>query len=296
MNIRPYLPSARFAVLAVALLIGIGLVSGAAWITNPRQSGVQLQNTGGNGAIATFSDSDWQEAFASSTAFQTAATIQNQAEKLMEASRTNNLTDSIGRSLLINAAALQGQGLGDNQDQIVSSALAQWKNAQAVSSTYAVADLSTIQDSQAALHAYGNAIALVLTEHAQATYGNTMLPVSLAVDNNDPKTLSKLSAIAGEYRALAKDIAAIPVPKLLVDIELQIANNYMQMAAACLGMQTVLSDPARGLAALQNYASLFNQTEQLFIQMTEKLQSSRILFGSDEPGSVWAKLYAAAHQ
>ncbi len=297
MNIRPYLPSARFAVLAAALLIGIGLVSGAAWITNPRQSGVRLQNTGENSAIATFSDSDWQEAFASSTAFQTAATIQNQAEKLMEASRTNNLTDSIGRSLLINAAALQGQGIGTNQDQIVASALSQIQNAaQTTADVYTAADLTTTKDSTTTLHTYGNQLASALSANAQATYRNTMLPVSLAVDTGDAAQLSNLPRVAKAYRALAKDVVDVSVPASLVSSQLQIANNYARMGQACTDLQTILSDPARGLLALQNYSVLFNQNQNLYIQLAEKLQNNGILFGDDELGHIWNLLYTATHR
>ena len=297
MDVRAYLPSAKFIVLVAALVISVGLIYAAEYVAHPHAAQTaQLQNIGAGIGAA---DTNWQQDFASSTVFQTDNSIASQADQLSQAVQTGNLTESIGRSLLINTAAAQGQGLGADQptqDQIVSSALSQIQGAQAATSTYSAHTMTITGGSPADLHAYGNALAAVIAKHPKATYNSTMLPVTFAIDNSDPSTLSQLPAAAREYRAFAADIIRTPAPASLSNSELQIANNYSRMADSITDLQMVLSDPTRGLLGMQTYASLFNTNEQLFIQIAGALQKNAILFTKDEPGHVWSVLYSASQQ
>jgi len=292
MNIRSFLPSAQFTVLVGAIFLSIGFIGAAEMLARPPGNGIELQNTDGSGLAVSESDTNWQNAFASSTAFQAAATIQDQARQLIDASQTKNITDSIGRSLLVNAAAAQGQGLsGDTlvQNQIIADTLAQIQNAApGAADAYATIDVLVVPDSAASLHAFGNAFVAALSAHPQATYDNTMLQVSLAVDAGDPATLAKLPAIAKEYRALAADIIKISAPASARDSELQVANGYAHMADESLEMQYILSDPARGVVGLQRYSAHYAQNLQAFGQIADTLKKNGILFTTDEPGSVWS--------
>ncbi len=290
MNIRHYLPSAQFAFLLAALVVSGALVGAAEYMASPHSYVAAL---GGSDAGPAAYDQNWQEAFASSTAFQEAASLQETASRLSQAAQTGNLTDSIGRSLLINAAAAQGQGVSGNeltQSQLVANALSQVKDASSAEpDAYSVADTTTVPDSAGALHTYGNALAAAAAKHPQATYAGTMTPVAVAVDTNDGTGLSKLSAVAQAYKELARDVIAVPVPSSLASSQVAIANNYARMASACGGLQAVLTDPARGLLALQEYSSLYNSTQTLYIKIAETFKSNGILFGGDELGSLWAK-------
>ncbi|MDE2213093.1 MAG: hypothetical protein KGJ34_00980 [Patescibacteria group bacterium] len=298
MNIRAYLPSARFGTLIGAVVISALLIYGALAIASPRTGGLENTNatTTSNGVFS-YSSEDWQQAFASSTTFQSAQDIADQAQNLIASSQTGNLTDTIGRSLVIGTSAATGQGLSgstDAESQIVSSALSEIQNELSQVTLYTASDLMVVADSSSSLHDYANAIATAIGGHPQASYTNVILSVGFAIDNNNATTLAQLPATANAYQALAKEIIGIPVPNSLAGVQLQIANNYLEMSGSIGDMETVLNDPIRGLAGLQEYDALVSQSVTLYTQIAQTLQNDDILFGKGEAGTVWSSFLAQA--
>jgi hypothetical protein len=289
MAIRDYLPSARFTTVLGALLISGAIVGGTNYYVHPPEKMGTLQ--------ASPSGIDWQQEFASSSEYSQDNLISEEASKLVQQSATNNLTETIGRSIFINVSAAAGQGSADSpttQDQIIQDSLQQIQTSQQKAIVlYDVSDLSAVPDTSASLHDFGNALQTTLNNHLQATYQNTMYQVALATDNDDATPLSKLPAIAADYHALAKDIIALPVPVSLESYSLTIANNYAQMGNAALTLKDVLSDPVAGLTALQTYTNFYANNTQMFINIGNTFQKNAILFSKDEPGAIWSVLVKA---
>lgn len=130
----------------------------------------------------------------------------------------------------------------------------------------------------------------VLLNHPTASARNTLIAIGQATDNNDPSYLASFKDMGKEYKAISSDLAKITVPQTLAPVHLQIVNNYSQIADTYPSMQAVIDDPLRGLAALQLYQSLTQETARLLTSIAEQFSKNGILFNKDEPGNTWSLL------
>ncbi len=294
-----YLPSGQFAAMLAAFFVSSGLIYAAEkadpQLNPPPVAQIAVSQAGIQDLSSV--NPDWQQSFAGDAIPQQMADIENQAAQLSAAVQGKNLTDSVGKSLLINLTAAQQQGLGadtQTQNQIVSQALAMAGSATPSALSYNQKDLVVVADIPQNYRTYGNALPSIIASHTLANDNSTLLAVAMAVDNNTQSPLLRLGAIAKDYQSLAIDVVRQPVPSLLAGASLQLANNYAQMAAASINMQSVLSDPLKGLLALQSYTQADQQNLQLFIQINNTFKNDGIVFSSKEPGAAWETFAVAA--
>jgi hypothetical protein len=288
MKLARYAPSGQFTVIALSLLISGGLVYAAERVTHPASSAALAVEAGTN-----TSDADnWQAALYEIQAqnASTSLTTPNQqtVSQMLQAAQSGNITDSVGKTLLINLSNAKAQGLGDDiptQDQIVAAAAAQIAASKPAS--YTVRDLTVVKDSNDSLKTYGNSVIQILTNHQDASEKATLLAVSTATDHNDPSQLKKLPAIAAAYKAILSELLATPVPQTLSPLHVAIINSYSVIVAAYPDMQVSLSDPLRGIVGLQTYEAQLDTLIRLYTNIAGNLNKDGILFSKSEPGSVW---------
>lgn len=286
MTIRTYLPSAQFSVLIGAVALSAGLIYAAQRFTQPPSYSAAI--TAGSFAA---DDSAWQEELLAVAGSSTSPNAGSDVSSLITAAQTKNLTESVGRTLLLNLSAAQGQGMTNDeptQNAILSAALNQIAPTSAPA--YAVGDFSITADSPDAMRAYGNGVMRAINAHPKASYPRVALAVGAAAENNDTSQGAVLSGAAADYRALAADLANLPVPASLAIQHLAIVNNFAAEANACADMAALVPDPLRGLQGFQNYQALVAQNMGVFISIGTTLSNNGILFSKDEPGSAWATL------
>jgi len=291
MHIRDYLPSAQFSVIVGSVLLSGGLVVAAERITSPKIPSTQI--TSGGSEVNT----NWQAALAEIQAQNSGSSVPAPANpatlgQLLQAATTPNVTETVGKTLLINLANSKSQGLGDDiptQDALIESATAQI-NQDRGAPVYVLADVRTVADSNASMHAYGNAVITTIQKHPKASARDTYLALGYATDSGDAKQLSGLSSIGREYKALAQDLGALSVPKTISPLHLQMMNNFMRIADTYVDMKTVIEDPLRGLAGIQLFQSLTNETTRVFTTIATNFSKNGILFNTDEPGNTWSLL------
>lgn len=292
LHIGQYAPSSKFTGLAVSLLLAGGLVFAANWITRPHTSTAVLVSD----QQAQVNDStDWEAALYASQAANASTSLTapstNVVSQFLTAAKSNNLTDTVGRTLLINLSNAKSQGLGSDiptQDQIVAAAASQVASAQSSTVVYVYKDLHIISASKTTLHAFGNAFMQTLSAHPNASEQATLLAIDEIVEGGDKSKAATLATIGAAYRAVAVDLATVPVPQTLAPLYLQAINNYESIAASYDNMQTVGSDSVRGLAGLQNYENLMDANARVFTNIAEELNKGGILFTKDEPGNSWS--------
>ncbi|MBY0294284.1 hypothetical protein K2Q08_03060 [Patescibacteria group bacterium] len=217
---------------------------------------------------------------------------QNTVEALLQAAQSNNLTDSISRSLFVNLVNAKGQGLGGDiptQEQLVSQALSQLPASTGVK-TYATADLTVIDNSPASLRAYGNAVMRILIDNSNNEYAKTMVVIDAATTQNDASQLELLKTIQKTYVRIGSALAEVPAPKMLAPFHLQLVNDYANMVTAYDGMQSLIGDPLGGVAAIQQYRTLTQDAGQMFINIAQTFDKNDIIFDKNEPGATWAIL------
>ena len=294
MRIRDILPSARFALVAGSIFASGGLIIAAYLVTHyvPVPSSVAV-----SGTPNTQNNPDWQATLqqiqaASPNSKAPQPPSADKVSELLNAASSDNLTDTVGRTLFVNLSAAKAQGLGDDtptQDQLVQDALSQI-SAEPPALTYSQSNLTTVGNTQAALTTFGNAFMAAVAKHTTASYNSTIYIIGTSTDNGDPKRLSALAPIGLDYKALARDLAKVAVPTPLAPLDLQVVNNFERMGELFPDMQKIYTDPLRALAAFQLYDSLNQETANLFINIAQEFGQNGILFNKDDPGAAWSTL------
>lgn len=288
MNIGRYAPSAQFITIALSLVLSCGLVLAAERFTN--QESTAALNT--NGAAQSSDAQNWEATLADIQADNASTFFEpsnpQTISELLQAAQTSNVTDAVGRTLLINLSNAKSQGLGDDaptQDQILAAASAQLKGG--VKATYRLSDLTTTQDTDEALKVYGNAVIRTLSNHGAASEQATLLAIDSAVHNNDKTQLHKLSTIADAYQAITTELLITPVPKTLSPLHLSVVNSYATITSSYADMKETLTDPLRGIVGLQTYEGELDKLGRVFTSIAQSLSKNGILFTNDEPGVAW---------
>ncbi len=287
MKLSSYLPSGQFSVIVFSIAIAGGLILAAQYITLPHVAPAYV-STADQPAPA----DDWQ---AQLDAIQAQAPqlpdtpSQATEQQLLDGAKTENLTDTVARSLLVKFSSASSQGLGTDiptQDQLINEA-AQQIQSQPSAKTYTKDDLRVVDENAAADHAYGNAVMEVLNRHSTANSVTVLAAVSKALDSSNAQDLSVLTSIAAEYNGIAKDLAAVKVPQTLVPLHLQILNDIAAIPQSLSDAQVVIKDPLRGLKGLQQYQVLLGEVGRVFTSVAGILNKNGILFDKSEPGTAW---------
>lgn len=288
MKIGRYAPSSQFTVIALSLLVSAGLVYAAERVTYPVTKATLAVDAGSQPSDA----DNWQAALyqiqAQNASTSLTAPNQQTVSQMLQAAQSNNITDSVGKTLFINLSNAKAQGLGNDiptQDQIVTAAAAQI--AASKPALHTRAELTIVSDSTTSLKAYGNAVIEILGNHPAASEQATLLAVGTATDKADAAQLQKLSAIGTAYRAIAAELLALPVPQTLSPLHLSIVNDYAAIAASYPDMQAALTDPLRGIVGMQTYEAKLDELGRVFTNVAQSLNKDGILFNKSEPGSAW---------
>lgn len=296
MKLRQYLPSAQFSVLVVSVALSVGLVFLADAVTRPPAQPSTVAAVDSD-QTTNQDESQWQSTLAAVQDSQTLGSLPTPPDEtlvngLLQGAQSNNITESIGRSLLVKITNAKAQGLGDDiptQNQLISEATKQLSQ-KTPTKTYSQSDLVVVADTSTNQHTFGNAVMSTLAAHPGANMAQTLYLIGQTTDNNDPAQAKKLGLMGDQYRALTNDLARVPTPKTLVPLYLVVVNNYAKITDTFDDMQTMISDPLRGLAGIQQYQSLTDETQRMFTNIAQALHKNGILFTKDEPGAVWSFL------
>lgn len=292
MKVGRYLPSAQFTLLVGSIALAAGLVFAAElWTHPPASAQVAVDTT----QTAPSNNANWeatlyaiQAANASSSLAIPSPDVVNQ---LLAAAQSPNLTDTVGRSLLVNLGNAESQGLGSDiptQDQLVAQAAAQISSGLATTTAYGLSDLTVVPASTSTLHAYGNSVIQTLDGYPNASEQATFLAVDDIVEGHDASKAASLGEIGAAYQGAAAALLAVPVPQTLAPLDLEAVNTLLNTSATFADMQTIGSDPVRGLEGLQNYESLMDEGARVFTNIAQELNKDGILFTKDEPGNAWS--------
>ncbi len=290
-----YLPSTQFVITLTSIVVASTLIYGARAYTSPQKSTAELQSaaqTGGNDDWqATLNQIQEESAFAALPEPLSAETVAS----FLEEAQSSNLTESIGRSLLVNLSNAKSQGLGDDiptQEQIINYATASF-GPPVAQKTYTSADIILAPDTTEAKRVYGNAVMEVVRKHPGASASETLTAMARATDNNNASELESFTYIQNEYEAIIEELAGIAVPQTLVPLHVQMLNGLGKLSLSFDDMRAVLTDPLRGLQGLQHYQLMLGEVGRIFTTVAEMFNREAILFTKDEPGHAWSLLLAA---
>jgi hypothetical protein len=277
----------------MSILLAGGVIWAADYYSSPQ---VPSTITSAPTSAITSQGLDWKKALATIQGEPTLPTPPSEevVASLLAASETSNVTETIGRTILVNLSEAKSQGLGSDiptQEKIVENALSKINTAQNFTS-YTSSELTAISDSPETLRAYGNGVITILENNPGASAEAVLLAVGNATDTGDKSYLTELQTIANTYKNIAAELAALPVPSTMTPMHLQIVNNFLRISVACTDMSKVLTDPILGLSGIRSFQSISEETSRLFINIAQALDKNGILFTESEPGAAWSLLIA----
>lgn len=283
----------KFTTIVGSIALSAGLIYAANILTHPKPESTSVSVASSNaqgGAEWVKTLEDIQAQSPLNRLPKTAS--KNTVDTMIASATSNNITDTVARTLLINISSAKSQGLGNDiptQDELIADASARIHK-RTPKLVYTSADLTLTDNTPGTLKAYGNAFMQAAQKHAKASYGATIYAIATSTENADPKRLAPLPGIQAEYAALAKDLAYVPVPPTLAPLHLKIVNNFERMSEAFPDMIVLYSDPLRALSGLQLFDALNRETLSLFTNIAQELNQNGILFNKDEPGATWNSL------
>ena len=294
MRIQDLLPSTQFALTLGSILASGGVIVAAYFLTHPQPSAPESLAVD---STAVQQNTDWKSQLDAIQAQSPAnrapqAPSADKVDALLSAATSDNLTDTVARTLLVNLSNAKAQGLGDDiptQDQLISQAAAQISQKPA-KIVYTNANLTLAANTPAALSTYGNAFMAAIEAHPKASHDAVVYAVATATDNGDPKRLAPLTAIGADYSALAKDLVGVPVPSTLAPLHLKVVNDLERVAETMPDLKVLYDDPLRALASLQFFEALNQEMLRLFINIAQEFSQNGILFNKDDPGQAWSAL------
>lgn len=294
MALRDYLPSAKFVSIVGSLALSVGLVYAADRLTAPKPPATI------SSSAQPASDPNWQATLEAIQAESATAAFKepdpNFVNTLLEAAQSQNVTETVGKSIFVNLSAAKAQGLGGDiptQEQIIAAAQEQMKSSQAKVTLYTNADLTIVPPTNMNMHEYGNKVMQTLNNYPEASEAATLLAIDYIVEAGDKTQVTKLASIGAAHKAASQALLTVPVPQTLAPLHLALANSILQISETYKDMQTIGSDPLRGLVALQKYQSLMDEGAGVFTNIAESLNRGGILFTKDEPGSAWSIFLAS---
>jgi hypothetical protein len=290
-----YLPSRQFSLIAISLIVSLALVYIADRVTTNSTKGTLAVDTQ-TAAAGHNSLTDWTASLDSvqkdSGVSLPTPPDQNTVDALLQSVQSDNLTQTVSKSLLVNLFAAKGQGLGDDiptQDKIVTQALTQVPTTP-TAKIYAASDLTLSDNSAASLHAYGNAVMSIFITYSDHEYAKTLVIIDAITTQADNGQVDLLIPIQKKYKTIADQLVKVPVPKNLQPFHLQLVNDFANIAATYDGMKSLIGDPLNGVASIQQYRSLTDDAGKMFINIAQALDKNDIIFNKDEPGATWAIL------
>ncbi|MBP9711276.1 MAG: hypothetical protein KBD50_03425, partial [Candidatus Pacebacteria bacterium] len=212
-------------------------------------------------------------------------------DSLQAETKTDTLTGTVARSLLLNLAEAKSQGLGSDfptQERLVAQATTQSAITRG-EPTYDGSDVTVIPETEESVKAYGNALAAILQKYPKTSREETVYVVAEGLQKGS-KSLAPLTAIEGEYRSMTTELIRTPVPLTLQPLHLQIINNLARIVLLYPDIKVMFTDPLRAIGALELHQTLVLETQRLLTSVARILDEGGILFTSDEPGAVWSLL------
>ena len=295
MNIRHYLPSGQLSSIFLALLSAALLVWGAYIVTEPPHIAGSLSADTSTDAYP----KDWEATLYAIQATEGSSSLpaapdQTIVAGLRQGATSKNVTDTVGRTLLVNLTNAKAQGLGDDvptQSELISSALRQVSASQ--DKVYNQSDMLVVADSPKNTHTYGNALAQAILKYPQNDYAATMVIIDSATSAQDQNKLAALTDIQARYKARTAALLLVPVPSTLLPFHLALVNHFEKMTESYEGLRNILSDPLKGLASVQTFKLESEQSWDVFTNIARAFNKGGILFTKDEPGAAWSVLLSS---
>lgn len=252
------LPSRRLLFLALAILLGVGIIF-FAWRTVSFQDD-SLESEGiGTGTLN--ENGSWREALK--------VIPQDSLTRLLGANAGNasstvatTTTDILGRELLTSYALAQ-KSIGDTpmtdaDAKAISDILAGKVMDDTMVKTYTEKDLIIVATNNSSLNTYQKALATALGNFSRKNTADELKIVLDAVEKRDAAKLAPLAGTVKNLQTLVDALLAMKVPRDTAVLHIFFLNNYTLILSGVTDMQRIVDDPALGMRGVAKYQEGMN--------------------------------------
>ncbi len=280
------MPSTKIVILILAILVAGGVLlfvkkGDALW------KGVVFDR----GASDT-SDSSGIVAVSGDGSQQSQGNWQDTLNKVVPSGGNNSesMTDKLASGIIAKAPELQSQGSDQSTQDMVNSVVKGLPEGNPAI-VHALKELSVVGDSTAsALKTYGDALANIFVTYSKklAGIGYEITIVEKAINTNDDSELTKLPAIESLYKNMIRDLMAIKVPKDTEKMHLNLVNAY-ELAISSIGdMESVISDPAKGLVGISRYKAGSQIIQESIGKLNSLFKTRGVIFEQGNTGFIFS--------
>lgn len=252
-----------------AVLVGVGIIF-FAW-----KSGVVIRSSD---SLST-NDHSWKDTLSIvPQAYQSKTLGLSKGAVEMNTADATTTTDIIARKLLVEYVESQKGSatstISDETAQAIANSLAQEVRLPQ-KKEYALSDLNiSFDNSREANILYINTVNDLTKEQFATPEKETDLSIlANAVNTWSPATLNKLKPRIVKYQELIEKLLIVSTPSYVAPIHLHLVQSLETLRSATIGLQSVISDPVVGIAALTEYRSWIDE-------ITLVRQEYRIFFAS----------------
>ena len=188
----------------------------------------------------------------------------------------SNETDALARQLFIITSALgQNETIDDAALESAAAKLGATLNLGQVSNRYSAKDIQTVQTTTASLEAYYTTMS-----KKAATYQTNSADIDVvisALETGDTTRVPELLTTAAEYRKIARDLVAVPVPVGVSSYHLGIVNGFAGVADSFTYLQELDDNATNALVGIAIYQKYNKDLSTALINMRDYLTRYGIL-------------------
>lgn len=177
-------------------------------------------------------------------------------ESETDSSTGETATDILSRNLISSYLTLKQNGTLDNTsaqtliDQTINSAN---KTASSIV-LLSESQLNIIADTgQQSITGYGENLGSILKKNNLKGAEDRLMLINDAIKSKDQSKMAELDNIIAIYQKTFNELLQMPVPRTFVKAHLDMVNSIKKMIQALTDIKTTLSDPVKGLLAIQTY-------------------------------------------
>ena len=201
-------------------------------------------------------------------------------------------TNKLAQGIIAKAPQLQsqdGETLDEQSTQDVVNSIIKDLPEGNVAIVHTPKELSVSGDSSVpALKTYGDSLADIFLTYSKklADAGYEIAIVGKAVSTNDGSDLTKLPTIEGLYKNMTNDLMAIKVPKDTEKMHLNLVNAYEVVVSSVADMESVISDPAKGLMGISRYKAASQVIQSNLANLNSLFAARGVVFENGNTGFI----------
>lgn len=207
---------------------------------------------------------------------------------------TESMTSKLASGIIARAPELQsgdGTPLDDNSTQDVVNSVIKGLPSGNTAVVHTRQELSVTGDSSTgALKTYGDSLAGVFITYSKKLKdaGYEITIVERAINTNDSSGLATLSVIENVYKNMIRDLATIKVPKDAGTIHLNLINAYEVIVSSMRDMESVVSDPAKGLVGISRYRAGSQIIQNNITSLNSLFTAKGVIFERGNTGFIFS--------